>query len=237
MNKRTQGFTIVELSIAIAFIAVLLMAILSLTITAGRMYVKADTNKAINQAGRDIADIIRRDLLSASMSTIKPVVTQDAGDAAAPLISGRLCIGAVVYVWNTAALLNSTDSAANEIKIVNAADKPIKLVRITHPTSAFYCTPDGSGRYTTKITDPSTELLDGDGLDYAIHSMIFTPLAKTGNKGLYSIAYTLGTNQPYTTERSSDGYIQCKPNDSVLANFDYCSVSEFDTIARIGGVK
>mgnify|MGYP005609059107 FL=1 len=48
MDKRTQGFTIVELSIAIAFIAVLLMAILSLTITAGRMYVKADTNKAIN---------------------------------------------------------------------------------------------------------------------------------------------------------------------------------------------
>lgn len=236
MSKRTQGFTIVELSIAIAFLAVLLIAILTLTITAGRMYVKADTNKAINQVGRDIADTMRRDFLAIGMSKIAPVVNENSG--VPTQASGRICLGGVAYVWNTADLLNATSVPANNIKIKNSDGTPVKFARITRPQSA-YCTPDGSGRYITSIpnNESITELLSGDGLDYALHIIKFTPLAKTGEKGLYEVNYTLGTNQPGTTQTTGEGYIQCKPNNAVLANFDYCSVNDFDMIVRIGGVK
>ena len=44
-NKCSQGFTIIELSIALAFLAILLIAIITLTLTAGNMYVNGSTIK------------------------------------------------------------------------------------------------------------------------------------------------------------------------------------------------
>lgn len=245
MNNRCQGFTIVELTIAVAFLSVLMLAILTISMAAGKMYVKGDTNKAINQAGRDFSDIIRRDFLAAGVGTITPPVIKNVGTADNPLISGRMCLGTVDYLWNTAALLNSDSSAAEgaKIRISDGSDtRPIKFVRITN--SPGYCSesPAGSGNYPMVIpaTADTTELFGGSGREYALYNMSLRELARSDQRGIYQLSYTLGTNERDTTELVPDAngtYVRCKTDDNVAANFNYCSVSDFDTLIRIGGVE
>lgn len=239
MNRRSRGFTLVELTIAITFLSILLLAILTLTVSAGRLYIKGDTNKTINQAGRDFSDVVRRDLLATGMGAITPTLTINGGSAADPLLSGRICIGTAAYLWNTAGLLNADTGAANAAKItIGASSEPIKFVRIVRP-QVSYCESDALGRYPMNIpsTESATELFGGTGREFALYRMTFAPIAQNGDKGVYRVAYTLGTNEPDTTEVDDQGYIRCKPNAALLANFDYCSVSDFDMLVRIGGVE
>lgn len=231
MSKRTQGFTLVELTIAIAFLGVLLMAILTLTITAGQLYVKGDTMKTVNQAGRDFSDTIRRDFLSADIEKISDVIVN-------PLGSGRICLGTVAYLWNTATLLNDSSVQGNAAKVTQGgAAKPVKFARIVGAQAPSYCTAGPSGNYPMNIPSGTTftELFGGTDREYALHAMAFSKMAQNGKKGLYRVFYTLGTNDVDTTELDAGGYIRCKTNDSLLANFNYCSVNDFDTIIRVGG--
>lgn len=240
MTKKQHGFTIVELTIAIAFLSVLMIAILLLTLTAGKLYVKGDTNKSINQAGRDFSDTIRRDFLSAGVSTITPMTLINGGSATSPSQSGRICLGAVSYLWNTADLINETAASAQSARItLGDARTSVRFIRITNPKSD-YCAKDNNGRYPVNVpsTESATELFGGTGREYALYSMVFTKLAEDGEKGLYQIKYTLGTNEQGTSEREANGgYVRCKPNTDVTANFDYCSVSDFDMVVRVGGVR
>lgn len=238
-SQRAEGFTLVELTIAIAFLAVLMLAILSLTLSAGKLYIKGDTNKTVNQAGRDFSDIVRRDLLATGAGTISDTITINGGSASDPLLSGRICLGTVSYLWNTGDLLNSDTGAANAAKVtMGTSSDPVKFVRIIRPQQS-YCEKNGSGSYPMNIpsTESATELFDGTGRDYALYAMTFTPIASKGDRGMYRVLYTLGTNEPDTTEQDTDGYIRCKPNNSVAANFDYCSVNDFDMLIRIGGTQ
>ena len=239
MSRNSRGFTIVELTIAVAFLSVLMLAILTISMAAGKMYVKGDTNKAINQAGRDFSDTIRRDFLAAGVGTITPPIINNVGSTGNPLISGRMCLGAVDYLWNTAALLNSSSAAAEGAKIRMSNGRPIKFVRITN--TAGYCseTPAGSGNYPMTIPANAdvTEMFGGDGREYALYSMTLRELSRRDERGIYQLSYTLGTNEAESTEVAPEGYVRCKTDDNVAAYFSYCSVSDFDTLIRIGGVE
>ena len=238
MTKKNHGFTLVELTIAIAFLAVLLMAILTLSMTAGKLYIKGDTNKSINQAGRDFADMIRRDFLATGTSTITSEITINGGDSADPQYSGRICLGTVTYVWNTAGLINLASPAPNSVVTKSGSSTPVKFVRITRPQQS-YCQPNGSGNYITTIasSEDASELFGGSGREFALYDLSFQRIAVKGEKGMYKVSYTLGTNEPDTTERDDDGIVQCKADSTVAANFSYCSVSNFEMLVRVGGVK
>ena len=235
MSKHQRGFTIIELTIAIAFLSILMMAILSLTLAVGKLYVKGDTNKAINQAGRDFSDVVRRDLLSSGVTRISGPFTQNAGTTSDPLESGRICLDTVTYLWNTAALLNDSSSAAQEATI-KMNNQSIKFVRIVNPQTS-YCTADSNGKYPMSVdsSDAATEQFTSTGRTYALYTMTFKPIATSGEKGVYEVAYTLGTNEANTTTRDADGNVSCKTDDMVAAAFNYCAVSRFDMIVRLGG--
>lgn len=233
------GFTLVELTIAVAFLSILLMAILSLSLAAGKLYIKGDTNKTINQASRDFGDTVRRDFLATGVGLISPEIVIDVGSPSEPLASGRICLGTVTYLWNTAALLNSETAIANSAKVtIGAANTPINFVRITRPQQT-YCDKNMAGNYPMNIpsTETATELFTGTGRDYALHSMNIVPVSEQGDRALYRVFYTLGTNEKDTTEKDDAGYIRCKTNDDVAANFDYCSVNDFDMMVRVGGTQ
>ena len=66
VKHSTKGFTLVELMLAMAGVAVLLVSIVVTTMQLMGMYHKGLTVKSINQAGREINDMIRRDSLAAS---------------------------------------------------------------------------------------------------------------------------------------------------------------------------
>lgn len=238
-GRRQAGFTLVELTIAVAFLAVLLMAILSLTLAAGKLYIKGDTNKTINQAARDFGDVVRRDFLATGVGLVSPEIILDVGSPAEPLASGRICLGTVTYLWNTAALLNSDAAVANTVRVtMGSTNEPIKFVRIVRPQQT-YCDRNMAGNYPMNIpsTETATEMFTGTGRDYALHSMRITPVSEQGDRALYRVAYTLGTNEAGTTEMDEGGFIRCKTDDDVAANFDYCSVSDFDMMVRIGGTQ
>ena len=57
--NRAKGFTLVELTLVMAFMSILLLSILTMTIYAGKLYTKGVTNKTMNQIGREIFDLMK----------------------------------------------------------------------------------------------------------------------------------------------------------------------------------
>lgn len=230
-QTRSRGFTIIELSIALAFLGILLIAILTLTISAGKMYVKGVTNKTLNQTGRDIQDIIRNDFLSADASNVSTAVITEGSGA---LMTGRICLGNVSYLWNTAPIILSPTGFV--IK-QSGSTKPIRFARVVDPGGSL-CVKSGSSYPRVLTTDPTkfTELIGGDSLgrDFAIYSFTLTKWGLSSERGLYELKYAIGTNESGTTQAVS-GYNQCKPPSNQTADFDYCSVGSFDMIVRVGG--
>lgn len=241
MSKRSQqGFTLVELTIAVAFLSVLLIAILTISLMAGKLYIKGDTNKTVNQAARDFSDVVRRDFLASGVESIVIPDPVNAGPIANPLLSGRACLGNVTYLWNDAALLNDTNSSSDQVRITyQSSGDPIRFVRIFRPKQQ-YCDKDAAtGRYPHVIAsgESTVELFGGTGREYALHSLTMAPLIVAGDRGMYRVSYTMGTNEAGTIERDESGHMACKPNGTDAANFDYCSVNDFDMIVRVGGAQ
>ena len=235
MNKKNlqNGFTIIEMTLSMVFLSILLIAILTLTIASGKMYVKGNTTQTVNQSSRDFSDAIRRDFLATGVGTISQAIKVSGGGAT--LYSGRICLGTVTYLWNSADLINATTTAANAAK-VKFNGQPIVFARITNPKQA-YCDRDVNGRYPVVVAsnEEVVDMFGGEGKDFALYAMDFTPIAVDGEAALYHVTYTLGTNQAQTTQASADGFIQCKPNNVLTADFNYCSVNDFDMIVRVGG--
>lgn len=235
-RNHSNGFTIVELTIALAFMAILLIAIITLTLTAGNMYTKGSTMKAMNQSWRDIEDIMRRDMLSSDASTISQQINVGSGTAT----SGRICLGSVSYAWNTADLINSQTPPVNTVLTfgTGASATPARFVRIVDPGASFCVKDTMTGRYPTVIPTDTTasELLSVGGREVAPYSVVISPTALKGERGMYSVKMTIGTSGKNTTQLdSAGGYVQCKPNGSAASDFNYCTVSDFDMMIRVGG--
>ena len=233
-NRAQRGFTLVELTLAMAFMSILLLAIIFITLQAGKLYAKGETYKTVNQASRELVDGIRRDFSAATSDKIlTPNQLGTSGKYA-----GRVCTGAVSYVWNTANLINDSTVAISQ-KITDIDNKTVVFRRVID-NGAYLCTPDMSGKLpmTIRADMESTELLGADGRALAVYDAAVKLVQQdpSGNgKALYSLHMTMGTNDPDTTTLDPASGYQCRPPTDNTANFDYCSVVEFDTIVRAGG--
>lgn len=229
MKNKRLGFTLIELTLAITFLSILLLAILYTTVQAGKMYAKGVTYKSVNQVSREVVDTIRRDFIAANASSI--IITTPAG--ASPAQSGRFCIGQVSYVWNTAALLSSPSTIPAKIM---DGKTPVTLRRVVDPGGTL-CIASKTGQYPMKITGmTSTELLSTNGRDLAAYTFGMTLLKSDGkNRGLYQIRMVMGTNEVGTTLLDGAGEYTCRPPTDNTANFEYCTVVDIDTIIRAGG--
>lgn len=221
-----KGFTLIELTLVMAFMSILLLSILYMTLQAGKLYTKGITNKTMNQVSRDIFDSMKRDIAAADNSQMAIVGQLGSGD----LKSGRFCTGAISYVWNTAPLLNNGLSAK-----ITSGGAPITFRRVIDPAGTL-CQQTG-GVYPMNISAlQSSELLSNDGRSFAIYTMDIQAESSNDTKsGLYSVKMVLGTNEPATTTKDAVQGFQCLPPTSNTANFDYCTVAEFYTIFRTGG--
>lgn len=224
--KRKPGFTLVELTLVIVFMSVLMLAILYLSLYIGKIYAKGATNRTANQITRDIAATVRRDFQSANPAQIVAPAPTGNGDAK----TGRICLGSVTYVWNTAPLINSNPSGG-----VQLSGKPVTFRRVVD-LAADLCKGYPMAIDAALPAVQSSELLGEDGRSFAVYSLEFTPL--TQDHKLYHMKITIGTNDPDTTQKNVSGTdFQCKPPSDNSANFNYCSVNDIDMILRIGGGK
>lgn len=90
MHRKTnsKGFTLVELMLAMSFIAFLLLFLVAAIMQVTRLYVKGSAIRQINQTGRQVVD----DIGTAIRSNVLPRYDAD---------HNRLCVGNVTYIWNS----------------------------------------------------------------------------------------------------------------------------------------
>lgn len=234
-RKRSQGFTLIELMLSMAFVSALLLAIAMTIIQAGNIYNKGMALKDINQSARSIATDMQRTIATAGNISLGPdnYIVQMSGARA---VTGRLCLGNYSYIWNT---IDATTAMPISMRINET--ELIKAVKIPDATG-IYCARDTSGALTVRNTirpaDVSriTQLLvDGDHelsiASFAVTSSDAAYDNATGQR-LFTISYAISTGDAaaMTSDRNS-----CREAGSAGANPIYCNVQRFDLVVRSGG--
>lgn len=223
-KKLSNGFTLVELMLAMSFVAALLVAIAMTTIQIAHIYNKGLTLREVNQVGRSASEDLQR-----SISTSMPFNITDGlptGRYTTDDKGGRLCIGRYSYVWN----YGSSLAAGTSNYTYNDGTK-VHFAKV-NDTSSSLCT---SSVVASINKSDATELLATGDRDLVLHKFsIKTSAYATDNvtgQTLYSISMTIGTND--ATQLLGDDS-SCKPPSSGSGNEDYCSVNQFDIVVRAG---
>ncbi len=222
-RSNNQGFTIVELTLAMTFLALLMLAIAMVTMQISAIYVKGLTLREVNQSGQQISTDLR-DSLSQSVSSVT-TVGDDTG--------GRLCIDNTVYAWNYAESLGETIGVFNIRTGVSGADATdVRLMKFIRQDSTEYCL-IGEDGYYPQLPNTATELLGSGNKDIAIHEASITENTVQGDQSqtVYAVSLLIGTKK--TGELiDNDGAGACDPSDEV--DSDNCAVNRFKFTARSG---
>ncbi len=228
--KRTAGFTLIELMLAMTFISILLLAIAMTIIQIGTIYNRGMTLKEVNQASRDIADDLRRTVAAGESFTLDTdYVTNSAG--------GRLCNGVYSYVWNYGKAISANDINLTTYE-AGSSDIP-NLVKIPDP-GKLYCTLASSGGLQYKkirAADTSTaqELLKSGDRELVVHT--FNVISGSGvsdpatGQQLYTMLFTIGTS---TISALTPDLTACLPPDNINSDLTYCVVQQFSLVVRAG---
>ncbi len=224
MNRK-RGFTIIELLLAMSFLSTLLLAVAMTVVRMGEMYNRGLTVKEVNIAGRSISSDIKRSISESQPidldSSAKQYVPHDWG--------GRLCVGKYSYIWNYGKTLSNKSANSSNSNVYNSpSSDQIRLVKA----------PDGSGAYCTdpsKNIDPNgaVELLSAGDRNLALHNFSITNETTArddrSKQSIYYISYIVGTNDQAAIASNN---ASCKTPDSLDADLTYCSINEFNIVAR-----
>ncbi len=236
MNHR-QGFTIIELMLAMTFVTALLLAIALSVIQMGVIYSKGITLKEVNQAGRTMSDNLRRSIAASDRFDVASALqTNSAG--------GRLCLGQYSYVWNYAKsfaannpALGSDDSGLTQYTGPRSGEE-VHFVKVPD-TAEAYCDKTGSSFVYNDIQPldeaAAVELLKAGDRALNIHQFTITPVAGSYDslteQQLYTLTFTIGTGD--VSALGAD-QTSCLPPSAINANFTFCAVQEFRLVIRAG---
>lgn len=145
-SRDEKGFTIIELTTALSFIAMLLMFIILITMQVIGSFNKGLTMKTISQSSRTVVDQIASDVSASknvSYHKIKPGTTNE---------GGMICTDSAVYYWNNITGLKNADRAVkysgginNEVYLLRKTDtKCPSITEINHSGVGGYPGGDGS---------------------------------------------------------------------------------------------
>jgi prepilin-type N-terminal cleavage/methylation domain-containing protein len=139
--KHQSGFTLIELMLALAFVAFIILFAVTTVIQVMQTYNKGLAVKQISQAGRTTLEDLTRFLRTADPGAVN----------VSALNSGRACFGGVSYVWNVynASTPNKYDD--------NSA---FTFVRVSDAASAM-CN-NSSGSYPQVPKAQATDILTGN---------------------------------------------------------------------------
>lgn len=234
-NKK-QGFTLIELMLAMGFVSVLLLAIAMTVIQIGNIYNRGLTLKDVNQTGRSLASELERSINQSANFDLTVnaghYIVQQAANGV--IYGGRLCIGQYSYVWNYGFALDPSDPLyANRNKGPNGED--VRFVKLIDP-NASYCI---NKLPLKSVTANAVEILNVSEHNLAIHnfSIKANTSASDGVTGqqMYVISFILGTN-----DQTALTGARCLLPGEVVANKtpdpSYCFVNRFDIVARAGNV-
>jgi len=240
VHNKQQGFTLIELSLAMAFISMLLLGIATTIIQVGAIYNKGTVSKDVNQLSREInVDLDRNISAASSLDLTTDYVYSPASATAATADGGRLCLGSYSYVWNYARALASDSPGVT--KFQSGLSTVIRLVKVPDPGRAYCAKNLSSGVLLNKYILPADdskvqELLKVGDHELGLHSFVFTtpPASATDlNTGqqIYSVSYIIGT-----TRISSLNSTQTACLTANITNADplYCTIQQFSLVVRTG---
>lgn len=226
-NSQSQGFTLIELMLAMTFIAFLLIAIAMTTIQISHIYNKGITLREVNQAGRSLSDEFQRSIASSVPFDVTPhspsvptsrYVVRDEG--------GRLCLGSYTYAWNYGKAVVG-DAVVPPFNKYDDGE----IVR-------FAKIPDAGGALCNDPGLPipragANDLLSSGDRDLILHTFTISRTESDASIGqsLYAISFTIGTND---RKQLTVNDASCRPPSENIGDEDYCSVNQFDIIARAG---
>ncbi len=241
MNRagKSQGFTLIELMLAMAFISVLLLAIAMTIIQVGTIYNRGMTLKEVNQSARSMSDELRRGIASSEAFALSTkYVTNSAG--------ARLCLGQNSYIWNYAKAITSADSELTEYASasLNATLGSIRFLKVPDPAGIYCAKNPSTGKFlygdirtqdAGPATNITTELLKAGDRTLSIHQFSISSGANakdsvTGQQ-LYSISFTIGTGN---VTALTDDQSSCLPPGDPDSDFAYCTVQQFSLVVRAG---
>jgi prepilin-type N-terminal cleavage/methylation domain-containing protein len=203
--KHQQGFTLIELMIALAFVAFILIFSTTAVIQVMQTYNKGLAIKQINQAGRTTMEDMSRYLRTA-----------DPGVVDVSLVSSqrRACFGGISYVWN---LSNTQDSVANKYD----DGSTITLARVADDSRAM-CKLDAFNAYPRVPKAQATDILQSN-----VWVMSVSMSAPSVDAPLMDLTVNLAVaNDPAI----SSG--QCTQGGTVG---QFCATSNFTTTVMTGG--
>lgn len=237
-RRHQKGFTIIELMLAMSFIAVLLIAIAMTIIQIGNIYNKGLTLKEVNQTGRALAEDIRRTVaISGQVDLVNDYVEVRDG---ARVVGGRLCLGSSSYVWNYAASIETNHTRLIKYP-TGSTNGPIRLVRVADGAKT-YCSKDAEGRLLVANLLPADvpnarELLRSGDRTLSLHSFKVTTSAGATNAAtgqrLYRVQFTIGTERTDLLNTAANP-ITCKTPAEIGPDFNYCTVQDFNIVVRAG---
>jgi type II secretory pathway pseudopilin PulG len=242
-HAKKQGFTLIELMLAMAFIAMLLLAIALIILQISTIYNRGLTIKEAVQASSAISSDLSQDIAAAPTFSLAAntghYVTQPWG--------GVLCLGQYSYVWNFGKAV-STYNGSHQASSINllanddGSTTPLNFAKVVD-TSGALC----SSATAKSVTQSQTvELLKNTDHDLAVHEfcVVSQPTANdplTGEQ-LYTLNYSIGTNNgaALTTTGSAacvgtnqnDGLTACKAPNQAGSDLTYCTVQEFSLVVR-----
>lgn len=228
VRKTAQhGFTLVELTLSMAFISMLLLAIAMLTMQISAIYNKGLTVRAVNESGQQISSNIQRTLNSTIPTEVLSV--EDAN------LGGRLCANNIVYAWNYAGHITSNTFGGNQNRYSDGS-YGIRLVRFVGDTS--YCRNNLGPYKLIPKNEDTVELLSPGDRTLAVHSLTIPtssiddkpgePVVGDGKQRIYSISLRLGSNDQGILEDTGCRTPISKVDDT------YCSINTFKFTARAG---
>ena len=128
VKKTKKGFTLVELSLALVFVAVLLLTVAWLTIHVTTVYEKGLAMKAVNSVGKELIDDFSRAISSSPALTVNSICSKKYNSLTNP-VEYQKCM-------NDSARKFSFQQRYNKVKIAG--------VETVVPTNGVFCT----GRYS-----------------------------------------------------------------------------------------
>lgn len=165
-SHKQRGFTLIELMLALSFLAFILIFIVSAMVQYMNTYNKGLVYKEINQAGRTTFEDINRSLRFSSANV-------------SLMSKGRLCMGGETYVWNTPTVTNKYEGTVGNVEE--------GMIRVPDGAGAL-CIADtmGNGPLIPKL--PESDVIAGSNVE--VQSFAGT---QYDNGGLYKLKLVLST--------------------------------------------
>lgn len=226
MRRKADGFTLVELTLAMAFLSMLLLAIALMIVQVTNMYTKGITLVSIDRTGQAVSRELETALSQALPDKVEYVSLGTNGANGA-----RLCTGTFSYVWNYGPAIAGEGAEFVDVNKYIDGSKDIRFVKVQDADGAI-CKSSGPSGLPQIDKSKARELIGSADRDIALNSFsIYTTNIASSAQSIYTMKMGLGTNNAGESD-VINGQLQCKPPQDGYNEF--CAVNTFLFTARAG---